>query len=284
MVYPFNWWLQFWESVLIYFMDALSLFPPLSLCFFFFFCCCFNWNSYHSIIGPPGLNFSHFLCNCFLLYFLRIFFHSTFQVLYCKFHFCYHSFNFQELSKYPFPVAWTHIFSHLSPSPGTVCFLQVLFFVYVFWPVFYVYTFLRGLIVPSCLGVLREGHHGGSLWGDVALPYLGAGQIPKEESSRLSPGGYGSSHLGARKGRPWSQCQRAAVLLSSLLLVLDVSPPLALASVCVGEQGTLSHCGCRTGVLPPFSTTFLPSSRATCLPPRHPVVLWLCVFLFLFSF
>ena len=37
MVYPFNWWLQFWESVLIYFMDALSLFPPLSLCFFFFF-------------------------------------------------------------------------------------------------------------------------------------------------------------------------------------------------------------------------------------------------------
>lgn len=90
--------------------------------------------------------------------------------------------------------------------PGTARFLQLLFFFYVLISVFSVHAFLKGLMSPSCLLIFKRGipwkpFPWGSLWGDLALPYFGAGQIPKEESSCLLPGGYGCPRVGARRRR-----------------------------------------------------------------------------------
>lgn len=62
-----------------------------------------------------------------------------------------------------------------------------------------VHTFLKSLIVSSCLLIFKSGMPWKlSLWGspegDLALPDFRAGWVPKDEPSSPPPGGYGCPH------------------------------------------------------------------------------------------
>lgn len=187
--------------------------------------------------------------------------------------------------KYSFPVPLMQYFlSSLWEyfSWHSLWLLQVVILpLFVLISVFYIHAFFTCLMILSCLLIFKNKipwklFLWSSLEGDLALPYFGAGQIPKEESSSLLSGGMVAHILGATKGRRLViSIYRMQFFTSSPFLVLDGWPQLLLStSVFVRVEGGLyltieNRAGdlgssCLSTNLHVFSVTFIPSSRVTC--------------------